>query len=688
MNDPVLMPDGHTYERNALMAALTLQPFSPITHQPMTIDDAVPNTTLKHLIDNWLQNIPETVSNQIDKAQCPDPHRRVTLSQFTARFLMNDEDDFVHIRIIPTSLECRIPLALVTVIDVSGSMSLNACQTVAGMESINLSRLQLVQHALKTIVEVLDENDEITFVTFNSSASVKLEATRMNSEGKAFANESINQMEASGGTNIWDALKVGCEQAKRFEGRGFNVSILLFSDGEPNENPPMGIVRTLRNALSATKQDFTISTFGFGYSIDSGLMENIARLGHGIYGYCPDCTMVGTIFINFLASALATIAQRAILEIRTPESHQKYDLTLMNESSSNILLDISHNHLQFTEIILSIPATGDRFVLNDIKPVPENPNDPDRLAMTDQIYRFKLIDLISENLLFQQTGLEQSHLLFNEIQSMENRTPYLDGLMIDLVDLHPNHGQISKAFDPIYFGKWGKDYLRSHLLFHEAEQCGNFKDESLQHYGGSKFSIYREFANKIFVSIPPPVGRSCSNVGDSVQPVNMARFYDYDGGCFNGDAIVSLWIGTKSVRELKKGDILKDGGIVECLIETVMNCQTFAVVLNGVAFTPFHPIEIDGKWIFPRDISEIMTLKIDSWFNLVVEGNKVVELNGIRAITLGHGLEHGILKHPYFGTELVIEALQKYPAYMSGRLCLRNPKKCERDEHGMIIHLY
>jgi hypothetical protein len=35
----------------------------------MTIDDAIPKATLKHLIDNWLQTIPESLSNQIDKAE-------------------------------------------------------------------------------------------------------------------------------------------------------------------------------------------------------------------------------------------------------------------------------------------------------------------------------------------------------------------------------------------------------------------------------------------------------------------------------------------------------------------------------------------------------------------------------------------------------------------------------------------
>jgi hypothetical protein len=52
--------------------------------------------------------------------------------------------------------------------------------------------------------------------------------------------------------------------------------VLFFSDGEPNDNPQMGIVSTLGNVLWETKQDFTIPTFGFGYSIHSGLMENIA----------------------------------------------------------------------------------------------------------------------------------------------------------------------------------------------------------------------------------------------------------------------------------------------------------------------------------------------------------------------------------------------------------------------------
>jgi hypothetical protein len=52
--------------------------------------------------------------------------------------------------------------------------------------------------------------------------------------------------------------------------------------------------------------EFSISTFGFGYEIDSDLTEE--KLSHEMSGYCPDWSMVGTTFIHFLANSLATIS--------------------------------------------------------------------------------------------------------------------------------------------------------------------------------------------------------------------------------------------------------------------------------------------------------------------------------------------------------------------------------------------
>jgi hypothetical protein len=703
MTDPVVMPDGHTYERAAITQALSRNAISPLTRQPMRISDAQTNYALKSLIDSWSSGHfgsavtpPQSSSSKdinlqsthLKVAQKPQPLRHIEFSQFTARFQKDDNTNHLHIRITPKLIDYRVPVALIALIDISKSMEMNACEGISGVENTNISRLQLVQHALKMIVETLCDPDEIVFITFHARAELVLPTTRMTSEGKSRANDVINNMQEKGMTNIWDALRLGLEQAKGFYGRGFNTSLLLFTDGEPNQNPPMGIIPTLTEALSDMQPDFTISTFSFGYSIDSDLMENIARLGHGIYGYCPDCTMVGTVFINFLASVLTTIVQRAILNIRNQTSESIYILTLVNGSSRNILIDIPDDEIDHTEVILSIPNTGDRFIVEEIQPII---NLSDELELFDQIYRRKYIKIISDNLFTPEIGLQQAHDLFTEINALSKSTPYLAGLTIDLVNTHANHGQVTKAFQLIYFVKWGKDYLRSHLLFHLIEQCGNFKDQSLQYYAGLKFCEYRTLANKIFLALPPPIDRVVHHTKDIVSsnsPVNMTHFYNYHGGCFDGNAIVSLNIGTKRVRDLVKGDILINGGIVECLIETILNGQSEGVMLNNVIFTPFHPVKLSGNWIFPFDIGSIIKVEIDSWFNLVVKRNKIVVLNGISAITLGHGLREGILEHPYFGTDKVVNALKRYDDYGTGQLRIEDPLQCQRDENGMIIELF
>ena len=64
MQDPILMPDGQSYERNAIEAALALSPKSPITQQPMTMEDGIPNTSLLARIQEY-QAQHQPITNQI-----------------------------------------------------------------------------------------------------------------------------------------------------------------------------------------------------------------------------------------------------------------------------------------------------------------------------------------------------------------------------------------------------------------------------------------------------------------------------------------------------------------------------------------------------------------------------------------------------------------------------------------------
>jgi hypothetical protein len=51
--DPVLAKDGYTYERSAITRWLISNHKSPLTHQPLSLDDLQANITLKALLDEW-----------------------------------------------------------------------------------------------------------------------------------------------------------------------------------------------------------------------------------------------------------------------------------------------------------------------------------------------------------------------------------------------------------------------------------------------------------------------------------------------------------------------------------------------------------------------------------------------------------------------------------------------------------
>jgi Mg-chelatase subunit ChlD len=92
--------------------------------------------------------------------------------------------DLLHIYVKPEDQGSRPPLVFIAMIDVSGSMRAEACNSVAGLENLHLTWLQLVQHSLITIVETLDENDQIIFIEFDDQANLVLESTKLNEDGK------------------------------------------------------------------------------------------------------------------------------------------------------------------------------------------------------------------------------------------------------------------------------------------------------------------------------------------------------------------------------------------------------------------------------------------------------------------------------------------------------------------------
>ena len=674
MKDPVIMSDGQTYEKSAIEKALSISPLSPLTKQPLSMKDAKPNYALKSLIENFLKigKIPEMPTNtaKIDKNSKPE------IESFKTEVIENPQNDkevFVNMTITPKKIESRKPILLISLIDVSGSMSSSASNELKGNEEANFTRLSLVKHSLKTVTSTLSNDDLMCLITFNSKAVMKLEATKTDEQGKKEIFTKIENMKASGSTNIWDALRLGILVSQRYN--NYSTCLMLFTDGEPNINPPMGIVPSLKEVISDIPNvDFTISTFAFGYQVDSKLMEEISKIGNGIYGYCPDCTMVGTIFVNFMSNILTTIESTIKIEIKNQNQNfnKIFEIGgLYSGISRHQGFYLDKNDFKNNEINLYLGKEKKKSI-NGIDLTKKNDD------IMDQYFRFRLIKILEEiiesNNKNNENSFQKVKLLFDEINKIEKKTEFMKNLLIDLIDDDANHGQVEKAIKEEYYKKWGLNYLLSFLRFHIVEQCGNFKDQSLKFYSNEDFEKMQKNGNKIFISLPAP--ENDYDKGSNISQTNFTQLcYNAYGGCFTGNAFVEMKKGNKKkVKDLRKGDILLNGAEVLCVVENKINKVENVVCINDVCFSLYHPIEIKGKWVFPCQYFKVEKKFIDSWFNLVLKNRHEIELNGIKAITLGHNRTEGILKHPYFGTKKVIEALMKYDTYKKGYIHTSNLK--------------
>ena len=100
-----------------------------------------------------------------------------------------------------------------------------------------------------------------------------------------------------------------------------NPRLLLFDDGLPNIVPPRGHIPMLKRYLDQNPNvDVTVNTYGFGYSLDSSLLNDIATTTNGMYCFIPDSSFVGTIFVNSISNALSTSATNVKLALEPSDN--------------------------------------------------------------------------------------------------------------------------------------------------------------------------------------------------------------------------------------------------------------------------------------------------------------------------------------------------------------------------------
>ena len=648
---------------------------------------------------------------------CPD----VSL-ELTAHPLENQEY-MVMVSINPEDCDYRPPCDICCVVDVSCSMDAEAKtkNNKGDVESHGLTLLDIVKHAVKTIVMCLEKNDRMSLVVYDTNPEKIFGLKEMDKSGKDFAIMKIDGLRSLSCTNLWGGLALGLDVMKEESRNDANRSLFLLTDGLPNVVPPRGHIPMLRRYKDKHGLSCTIGTFGFGYDLDSQLLHDIAVEGHGMYTFIPDSSFVGTGFVNAVSNALSTISRNVELSINTPngttimtdgeKGEQIGGGYVCNITTWGALVNIGSLLFgQERNIVfhLRVPIEVDENALTvTINFIDYNENSIKLTAEAKQINHFPLcvnihrlrtafvvstqqaIEIADTNIHSGQNIVRDLH---KQISTSEIKNEkYIIDLLKDISD------QTTEALTrQDWYTRWGKHYLLSLKRAHLLQQCSNFKDPGLQHYGGNLFNKIRDVADDIFIRIPPPEPKMNPTTTVSAPLISMSRYHNCAGPCFSGESLVLLPNSTqKRVDQLAKGDFIKTPtlvGQIACVLKThCFKGRTNLVNLNGLGITPWHPVRMEGKWKYPCELSEPTEVDCVAVYSFVLEKTyeEIIIVNNIECATLGHGYTGDVIGHPYFGSNKVREDILKMQGWGTGFVELSDRNCLVKDATtGLVSSLY
>lgn len=375
---------------------------------------------------------------------------------------------------------------------------LSAPGIIVGEPGANFSRLDLVQHSMLTIIELLRVQDSLIIVTFDSDAKLALAYTEMTAEGKYLARNVVKRFSANGSTNLWKGLEMAMDLADQVS-RDKHIALVLQTDGAPSACylPMRGIQQTLQNKLqSMYPVSFTIHTCGYGYGdeLDSKLLRQIATLGNGSYAYISDGSMVGTVYIHLLCNLLSVVLCNVkvvfvdSLEVNVGPMRvgQPREFFIAGNNRGEI------QHIACTERSYTTTTT----VRNQAEP----------RHKSFAAARAQFVDTLAQCVELAECG--EIHRALDKVSQFATmlrtiQDPRVAALLSD-TEASPSRdkGQIPKSFQ--YWDRWGKHYLPSMQFAHSRQEKVNFKDQSLEMYSTPALEEMITHAETVFSNLPPP----------------------------------------------------------------------------------------------------------------------------------------------------------------------------------------
>lgn len=712
MKDPVLAADGITYERTAIEKWFSIgHDTSPMTRQVLTSKALIPNIALRAMIQEAGAGAPAPAAPAPAAPAPAAPAPVPSIPTLTVAAIAGSDQHQISVAMPVVAAEACLPLTLLFVGDISGSMG--TASTDKASDAAMFSRADLLKHSAATMIETLRPHDKLALILFDNYCEMVLPPTLMNPSGRLIAKSCLPQIAPRGGTNIWGGLRKALDIAAAEDPTGDrNVAIIFQTDGEsdPSYNPPRGIRGELMSFMDRhPEMHVTIHTVGYGYGsrLDTPLLRDIADSGHGTYNYICDGSMVGTVFSHMFANLMSVV--HLGLTLHVPELGYTERIGFLQSgqvrncvvpgavAGATVLLKDRRGALLASAAAAAAPA-----------------------APGFALVRREAVRYLQEALVAAEAGRPAgaaaavSALVARIRELVPEPDMVTAALLTDLTDPDEAKGQIGKAFaTPAAYARWGRHYIPCIIDAIRNEWAVNFLDNMSVVMGTALTRTLRDRANDIFNTIEPPTA-SCvpppsSYYGGPLPPVttrlvSMASVNSQQSGCFLGDGVVLMADGTeKRIDAIQPGDRVAYAtaagatATVRCVVKTEQDGADVVRLgccsgSGSTAFTPWHPVFVQGEWAFPSSLGPVVHEATDAVYNFVLDSGHTMILNGITACTLGHDFNGPVIGHPYFGSRVegkrnVRDDLEADQGWTTGHIVFRNTRFVRDPDTGNVCGL-
>ncbi|TFG49163.1 MAG: VWA domain-containing protein [Candidatus Brocadiia bacterium] len=193
----------------------------------------------------------------------------------------------------------RAPVNISIVIDKSGSMS--------------GEKIEKAKEAAIMVIRYLNPRDIISVTAYDSTVKVILPATEVSDIGGII--RKIRHIEAGGSTALYEGVRQGAEEVKKYLSENRVNRIVLLSDGLANVGPdsPDDLGALGRKLI---KKGISVTTIGLGENFNEDLMTKLAFNSDGNHYFAENPRDLEKIFDKEFRRALSVVAQEIQIEIR------------------------------------------------------------------------------------------------------------------------------------------------------------------------------------------------------------------------------------------------------------------------------------------------------------------------------------------------------------------------------------